>query len=344
MGLGNFKPKFYLLSAIFVTAIVIALIFNLSSPKKEVILASQQVLGTHTPRLNSDFLQPIKIIDDANEWRGKSKETEPEEIIFDVGAPLYPEDVVKCFPDPKLKIGTTIEINRAPVVYLNDGGIKKELRSWVKTVEDLLKEKKIELGDLDKLSVPENKKIKNGMKITITRVGEREEEEAIIIPFKTREIADKSMYKGETKLKQSGRNGKRVKRYRLVYENNKLVSQDLISDEIIEQPKSKIIAYGTRSKITVRCRFNDIVEDAAAKYGLNPNDLCRTMMCESNGNPYSVGGGGAYKGLFQYSSGFWALISPRAGFSGASIWDARAQIYVTAWAWSHGHRGRWPRC
>lgn len=57
----------------------------------------------------------------------------------------------------------------------------------------------------------------------------------------------------------------------------------------------------------------------------------RIIQCESLGdadayNPYS----GA-SGLFQFLPGTWAVISPKAGFGGASVFDPEANIGTAAW-------------
>ena len=66
------------------------------------------------------------------------------------------------------------------------------------------------------------------------------------------------------------------------------------------------------------------------------------MMRESGGSADAGYPDGMYKGLFQYSEGFWQTVSARAGFEGASIYNAQAQIYTTAWALTYGQGSRWP--
>ena len=342
---SNFKipDKFYLVGAFIIIGTVMALIFN-SLPDKESIASAEKarILGISDQNISVPLA--IMVRDNENEWRGVSKSSEINFILKELKVPLYPEDLVSGFPDPKLKIGTTITINRAPVIFLNDGNESRELRSWTKTVSDLFIEKNIILGPLDKLSVSPESEIKYNDTITITRIGERDEFVDEIITYQKIEKPTAEMYKGERKLQQKGSDGKKVKTFRLHYENNVLTSKTLVNEEVIIEVKNEITLVGTKPRITVRCRYNDIVEEASAKYGIDPNTLCRTMMCESNGNPYSGYPDGPYQGLFQYVPSFWISISARAGFAGASITDARAQIYVTAWAWSHGYRGRWPNC
>ncbi len=333
--------KFYFIGIILIIAATAAIIFH-SLPGKESIAMTEKgrILGISEQKIIMPLAVMIK--DGKNEWRGVSELTEAKDIIKGLQVPLYPEDLVSAFPDPKFRIGSTITINRAPVIYLQDGLQPLELRSWSKTVSDLLKEKNISLGPLDKLSVSPESLIKDKDTISITRIGERDEIIEEAIAYQKIEKATAEMYKGESRLQQKGSNGKRVKTFHLRYENNILVSRILIKEEVVVPAQTEITLIGIKPRITVRCRFNDIVEQASAQYGIDPNSLCRTMMCESNGNPNSDGGN--YKGLFQYTVGLWADVSPRAGFPGASIWDARAQIYVTCWAWTHGYRGRWPSC
>jgi hypothetical protein len=74
-------------------------------------------------------------------------------------------------------------------------------------------------------------------------------------------------------------------------------------------------------------------------YPQSIDKMWRVMMCESSGNPNASGGGGAWLGLFQYAPPTW-----RSGWNpyrNASIWDAKAQIYATAKAWSIGMQSHW---
>jgi len=65
-------------------------------------------------------------------------------------------------------------------------------------------------------------------------------------------------------------------------------------------------------------------------------------MKESGGGPDTGYPDSLYKGLFQYTDGFWEDASVKAGFNNASIYNGDAQIFTTAWALTHGLSGRWP--
>ncbi|HUS16615.1 MAG TPA: hypothetical protein VM536_16590 [Chloroflexia bacterium] len=67
--------------------------------------------------------------------------------------------------------------------------------------------------------------------------------------------------------------------------------------------------------------------------------MYRVMMCESSGDPRAAGGGGRWLGLFQYVPGTWrGSWNP---YRASSIYDAKAQIFATAKAWSIGMQSHW---
>ena len=69
--------------------------------------------------------------------------------------------------------------------------------------------------------------------------------------------------------------------------------------------------------------------------------LNRIAWCESKGNPRAIGGGGAYRGKYQFSYGTWASVGGKGDPAGASEreQDRRAAMLLEA-----GGRGHWPVC
>lgn len=84
-------------------------------------------------------------------------------------------------------------------------------------------------------------------------------------------------------------------------------------------------------------------EVACAYFGCNSNQLKRVMNCESGQNPLAVNRRepGQPSGLFQYKLQTWSNFSQKAGIPNANIWDADAQIYTTAWAFSKNLSSHW---
>ncbi len=78
--------------------------------------------------------------------------------------------------------------------------------------------------------------------------------------------------------------------------------------------------------------------------GLTPTvraALNQIAACESHGNPRAIGGGGAYRGKYQFSYGTWASVGGRGDPAAASEreQDRRAAMLLT-----RSGRGHWPVC
>lgn len=275
------------------------------------------------------------------EQKGVSEKSDPFLITQELGVGPYPEDRFSAFPEIRMGTGSKITLYRAPEYNIKDGKKEFVFRSWQKTVGGLLDEKKIELGQDDKINFSKDSELSTENNIVIIRVAMTIIVEKKVIDYKIKKKDDPNLDKGTTKIEKAGEKGSRDLYYLVIREDGEEISRTLQKSEVTKQPVDQILRVGTRPVITVRCKYNDTVIEAALKYGADANAICTLMMKESNGNPRS-GEGTTYQGLFQYTEGFWKIASSKAGFSGASIFDPRAQIFSTAWAVTHGERGRWP--
>lgn len=261
-------------------------------------------------------------------------------VLASQGVIVAPEDHVTEISDPSLGVGGQIVVQRAQDVTLKDGTTTRTVQTWANTVSDFVAEQQLELGDKDRIDPSLTSLIQLNQIITITRVAVVNVTKAQAIPFTTKTQTDPTQPKGQQTTLQAGAPGSETLTYQVTRENGQEVGRKLIKTDVTKQPVEAIISIGTKPVITGWCRYNNWVTDAAQKNGIDPDALCYRMHRESNGHPNSDSG--HYEGLFQYDPGFWASASAQAGYPGASIWDPQAQIYVTAWAWAHGYRGRWP--
>lgn len=266
--------------------------------------------------------------------------TSTSAVLAQAGVQLAPQDRVSTIADPSLGLGGQVVVARAQLVTLKDGATTTPVRTWANTVQDFITEQNIELGDKDRVDPPLAATLAVNQTITITRVAVVDVTKDEAIPFVTKTQDDPTRPKGEQKILQAGVAGSKKLTYQVTRENGVEVGRKLVKTDIVSQPVNEIISVGTKPVITGWCAYNDWVTDAAIKNGIDPDGLCYRMHKESNGHANSDGG--RYKGLFQYEPGLWTSVSAQAGYPGASIWDPKSQIYVTAWAWAHGYRGRWP--
>ncbi len=266
-----------------------------------------------------------------------------QEAFQTAGVAYFPEDKISYFPDPTLGLGTIITVQRALSVTVIDGKKNRTLRTWQTTVGELLTEKKIVLGADDRVTPTPSTPIGKQTTITIIRVARTNVTETEIIPYQTKIEKDYNQFVGGQTILKAGQNGKLEKTYLLVREDGELVSKTLLASKTTVPAVTAVVRQGGLNQVPRQCVvYKDWVVDASARNKIDPNSLYYRMIRESNCHPNSSGAGGRYKGLFQYEEGLWNTVSAKAGYPGVSVWDARAQIYVTAWAWAHGYRSRWP--
>lgn len=261
------------------------------------------------------------------------------------GKAFYPEDEVTAIPDPALGLGSLISVKRAMPIQLKDGKKNYTIRTWASDVAGLITEQQIQLGKEDKISYPTTKALSANLKIVITRVARTTITETEVIEFQTIVENDYYTYEGSQAVKSNGENGSREKKYLLIREDGELISKTLIASKTLKAAKPKRVVRGALVWYSSRCdRYKDWAVDASLKNGINPNALYYRMFKESSCTPTSVSSAAQkYSGLLQYEPNLWVTLSAKAGYPGASIWDAKSQIYVTAWAWANGHRSRWPK-
>ncbi|MEK7171144.1 MAG: G5 domain-containing protein [Patescibacteria group bacterium] len=297
---------------------------------------------------NQTFAQDATLISAASDYHPTDvfsvvqKASSLPEAFRVAGVDYFPEDKISYFPDPSFGLGTVITVQHALPVTVIDGKKTRQLRTWVTTVGDLLTEKKIVLGNDDKIAPTLATPLTKNTTVTITRVARTNVTETEVVPFKTNIEKDYNQFVGPQTVVKAGANGQLEKTYLLIREDGELISKTLVSTKTTKPALTATVRQGGLNPVPKQCLpMKEWVVDASAKNKIDPNALFYRIVRESNCHPNSQAAAG-YQGLLQYDPNFWNSVSAKAGFAGASVWDAKSQIYVTAWAWAHNFRGRWP--
>jgi hypothetical protein len=277
-------------------------------------------------------------------YQGSMFEVTLQGMLTQLGVTLYPEDTVKLFPEPSLGLGSTITITRAPLLTIVDANRTYQVRSWVKNIQELDLERRLEITPKDQViaSGGSLEALSDGTKVIITRVAEVEITKTEQIAYSTIKKETADLEKGQTSVVVAGVNGTKEVTYLVKRVNGVEASRKAIATKVTKPAVVQEVLVGIGPKLTKVGPHKDLLNAAAKKYLINATALHCLMMKESRGNATSVGAGGTYKGLFQYTDGFWASASAAAGYAGASIYNPEAQIFATARAITKGQSGRWP--
>lgn len=67
-----------------------------------------------------------------------------------------------------------------------------------------------------------------------------------VIPFEKEVVESDKMFKGDTKVQQEGKDGKRAATYRISVQNGQVVKKEVVKEEILQQPVKHIVIKGTK--------------------------------------------------------------------------------------------------
>ena len=205
------------------------------------------------------------------------------------GMTLSKKDTVSFSSNTELEPDMEIKIARWYTVNLDICGKKMTKDVPAGTVAETLDFLNITLGKNDVLCVDGDKKVTEGMDITVQTVTYKNVTSKEKIAYKTETKETSQLYLGETKVEREGQNGERTIVTRQKYINGKLDSEKEISNKVTKKAVNEIVLSGTAEKI------NHI----QTNYGEVSVNESENVLTDTNGNTVSysrvlTGSGTAY--------------------------------------------------
>ena len=195
----------------------------------------------------------VTFYDDGEKLIVKTDAVTVEEAIDRVGILINSGDIVEPGLDTEINADNFfINIYRARPVVVKDGVVEKYLMTASYDYKTIMEEAGVTVYDGDEIAmVPNNNFLENGAAnvYQITRNGGRTvtiEEE---IPFTEETIRDINLEKGKSEVRQLGEVGTKKVSYNVYYVDNKEVSRELVSEEVVREPVSRVTAVGAKSSV-----------------------------------------------------------------------------------------------
>lgn len=228
--------------------------------------------------------------------------------------------------EPLGRRGLNVDLDSLKSVDLVVGGSSLSSDTYAETVGDLLAERGVQLGGLDRVSVAPATLLRDGMRVQVDRVEQQRVVGREVIPFEVRRVSSSALDKGTTKVKTAGRTGRASVVYLDTLTNGDLTQREILRRAILAAPVTRVVMVGTRQTT---------VATIPGGGGLNWAALAR---CESGGNPRAVNPAGYY-GLYQFSLSTWHAMGGSGNPIDASVAEQtkRAQmLYAKAGAGQWG--------
>jgi len=168
----------------------------------------------------------------------------------------------------------------------------------------------------------------DGQNITVERIVGTQETKQEAIAFSTTEQQDPTAYVGSRKTVTQGVPGVQQVVYANLTINGVKQPPKVVSKNVTKAPVNAVVKVGTKP----------VPNSVSGADSLNWAGLAQ---CESGGNPKSVGGGGLYFGLYQFSPSTWASMGGSGLPSNATPAE---QTYRAKLLYVRSGAGQWPVC
>lgn len=206
-----------------------------------------------------------------------------EDVLKENGVQLKPQDKISPAMTVKLTDGVAIKISRARNVTIHSDGKETTLLTTALDVKSTLKEAGILLGEKDKLEPAAETLIKGDMTVKIVRVTEQLITKKVKIDFANQISKNEKLDKGIINVVKKGQPGEKELSIKVVYEDGKETSRQIVSEKITKQAQNGIIEEGTKTVLVSSrgqvTRFVKAIKMVATAYdatfestGKNPGD------------------------------------------------------------------------
>lgn len=269
--------------------------------------------------------RPVTVVDGVVRQRVTTAEQTPERIAQAADIKLYKEDVVDISAPQDLNrdgVGVVMTINRATSLNFTLYGKNTEVRTRATTVEGFLKEKKIKLGENDRLSADLSTNITKGMNLELWREGKQTITEEEDVDFQIEKIQDANREVGYREVKEVGEKGRRTVTYEVEVKNNQEVSRKEIASVTTKESKKQVEIVGSKPS------FSGDFQAALAKL----------RSCEGGYNSWNPAG--PYYGAYQFDQRTWNGVTdaPYGSATPAQQDEAAYKLYLSR-GWQP-----WPVC
>lgn len=157
-------------------------------------------------------------------------------------------DKISMLPEDELYDGARLIIRKGRKFTLSIDGNVEIITTTKKTVREAFEEAGVSINETDRVEPSLDDVISEDMHVDVYRVLEKQITVDEEIPFSSKEVSDKTLQKGKTKIKTKGQNGLKRATYNITTENGIEIRRELVSAVTVKNPVTQVVAVGTGEK------------------------------------------------------------------------------------------------
>lgn len=238
--------------------------------------------------------------------------------------------------------GLSFDVRLPHTVTLDVEGKSRKLETTAPTVAAAIVGAGVPLTDKDLVLPARATYPKDGELIKVFKITGKAKIRTESVSYRTKRIADSSMYEGSTKVIRDGKNGSRRVAYEFVKRDGKWVIKRTLFTESLRKSVRQVIRVGTKARPAPTPAPAPARQSAPAPSGSSGGlNWAALAQCESGGNPNAVSANGLYFGLYQFSISTWQSVGGSGNPTDASSAEQtrRAQIL-----YDRAGSSPWPVC
>ena len=302
--------------------------------KHDIVAPSVDEQVADGSRISVRFGRPLELSVDGDEQTHWVTSTDVAAALGEIGKRFLGADLSTSRSAGIGREGMALEVVTPKKLKLQIAGkkpVKKELTAL--TTKDALKEMHVKVGKHDIVKPGLGKELEDGDRVVFTDirvVTKRVKGETL--DYDTIEREDSSMLEGKTDVIRAGDTGSRNVTYKRTFRNGKLVATKVLSQKILDAPRDRIVAVGTK----------DPAPEPSVNYASGGTVWDQLAQCESGGNWATNTGNGYYGGL-QFSLGTWQSYGG-SGLPSENSRETQIMIAERVRAADGGGYSSWPAC
>ena len=302
--------------------------------KHDIVAPSVDEQVADGSRISVRFGRPLELSVDGDEQTHWVTSTDVAAALGEIGKRFLGADLSTSRSAGIGRDGMALEVVTPKKLKLQIAGkkpVKKELTAL--TTKDALKEMHVKVGKHDIVKPGLGKELEDGDQVVFTDirvVTKRVKGETL--DYDTIEREDSSMLEGKTDVIRAGDTGSRNVTYKRTFRNGKLVATKVLSQKILDAPRDRIVAVGTK----------DPAPEPSVNYASGSTVWDQLAQCESGGNWATNTGNGYYGGL-QFSLSTWQSYGG-SGLPSENSRETQIMIAERVRAADGGGYSSWPAC
>ncbi|MGF0054602.1 G5 domain-containing protein [Peptoniphilaceae bacterium SGI.097] len=175
--------------------------------------------------------------------------------------------------DNKVEDGMELSVRTLKTITIKDAGVDRILNTLATNVGELLQEQNITLNQDDTIEPARSAALKEGDVIVIDRYETTTTSENQPVDYETKTVSDDSLFAGDTRVVTEGVSGTREIVTATTTKNGEVISTEVVSDTVTQEPVTEVIAKGTKTApkseklySLAQFRFQGVVNYSGYKY------------------------------------------------------------------------------